>query len=477
MKNLQFLFSLIAFAFVVPFFAYATTAFEFERISVSSEGEEGEIDGMGISPFSISGDGRYVIFSSQDPLTGEEITSGGAFLRDREEETTILISNQSANAATIARGGRYVAFESAADDIVAGDDNAATDVFVYDIEEETIERIEAPLGEDPDQGASEPAISPDGRFVTFKSASTNFIEDDTNGTVDLYLYDRDLDTFERINITSDEEETISNSGFGGTQPSFSDDGRYVAFIWDTNAELTDDELDGSSALYLRDRQSGTTILIADETAESGTLSSDGRYVVFSSQDTDITEDELDGDGAVFLKDLQEDTISFVADYAYYASLSEDGRFVSYVSCIGGFGNYPCHVFRFDSQTDETILVTEGAEDLETLDSGGTAMSSDGSIIVFRSNASNLVDDDTNGISDIFVWEEPTEEEEPEEEPEDDEEEEDDDDNSNKSSHRRSSGDSNSAASEGSSSGGALAELQLKLIELLQQLLLILSSQQ
>ena len=180
---------------------------------------------------------------------------------------------------------------------------------------------------------------------------------------------------------------------------------------------------------------------------------------------------------MFLKDLQEDTISFVADYAYYASLSEDGRFVSYVSCIGDSGNYPCHVLRFDSQTDETILVTEGAEDLETLDSGGTAMSSDGSIIVFRSNASNLVDDDTNGISDIFVWEEPTEEEEPEEEPEDDEEEEDDDDNSNKSSHRRSSGDSNSAASEGSSSGGALAELQLKLIELLQQLLLILSSQQ
>ncbi len=471
MKNIQkYVYTIVIGIAFAPFFTHAAPTFDFEQVSVSSDEEEGEIDSMGISPFSISGNGRYVVFSSQDPLTGEAITFGGIFLRDREEGTTILISNKSLSAGTIARGGRYVAFESAADDLVAGDDNSATDVFVYDIEEETIERIEAPLGEDPDQGASEPAISPDGRFVVFKSPSTNFIEDDTNDSTDLYLYDRDLDSFERINITSDEEETTTNAGFSGTQASFSDDGRYVAFVWATNANLTDDTLNGSAALYLRDRQDGTTVLIADETTQSGVLSSDGRYVAFSSQDTDITEDELSGDGAVFLKDLQGDTISSVADYAYFPSLSEDGRFVSYASCIGDSGNYPCHLFRFDSQTDTTLQVTEGAEDIETLDSGANTIASDGSVIVFRSNASNLVDDDTNEIADIFVWEEPVEEEVPENN-------EDSGRNGSSGGHRRSTEISNPGIEIDSLDEPRVMELQRKLIELLKQLILLLAGQQ
>ena len=211
-------------------------------------------------------------------------------------------------------------------------------------------------------------------------------------------------------------------------------------------------------------------MIADETTQSGVLSSDGRYVAFSSQDTDITEDELSGDGAVFLKDLQGDTISSVADYAYFPSLSEDGRFVSYASCIGDSGNYPCHLFRFDSQTDTTLQVTEGAEDIETLDSGASTIASDGSVIVFRSNASNLVDDDTNEIADIFVWEEPVEEEVPENN-------EDSGRNGSSGGHRRSTEISNPGIEIDSLDEPRVMELQRKLIELLKQLILLLAGQQ
>jgi Tol biopolymer transport system component len=143
----------------------------------------------------ISGDGRYVAFTSQaDNLTTDHpTTQQDAYLRDLVASTTTLvdrsvaggISNNSAgDPLAISDDGRYVAFASAATDLVPDDTNGSfPDVFVRDMQGGTTLASRSSSGVAGDGYSVEPALSGDGRFVAFMSQATNLTADDGNGSV------------------------------------------------------------------------------------------------------------------------------------------------------------------------------------------------------------------------------------------------------------------------------------------------------
>src|SRR5206468_8005529 len=122
--------------------------------------------------------------------------------------------------------GRLVAFHSDATNLVAGDTNGATDVFVHDRQTGTTERVSVPSGGTEGNGFSAgPALSADGRFVAFHNTATNLVAGDTNGKTDVFVHDRQTGTTERVSVASD--GTQGNGPSSGA--ALSADGGLVAF--------------------------------------------------------------------------------------------------------------------------------------------------------------------------------------------------------------------------------------------------------
>ncbi|WP_374688578.1 IPT/TIG domain-containing protein, partial [Promineifilum sp.] len=169
------------------------------RVSISTSGEQGDDD----SSFpSISDDGRYVAFWSGANSLIPQDSNGwdDVFVHDRETGQTTLISintagesgNGSSYAPAITADGRYVAFESYATDLVAGDTTTSLDMFVRDRETGQTKRVSVNSAGAQGNGFSyKAAISDDGRYVAFASGAANLVVNDTNEADDILLYDRD----------------------------------------------------------------------------------------------------------------------------------------------------------------------------------------------------------------------------------------------------------------------------------------------
>src|SRR5688572_924497 len=127
--------------------------------------------------------------------------------------------------ASVSADGRFVVFESDANNLVAGDTNGTNDIFVKDRQTGQTSRVSvdsAGLESNGDSGDS--AISADGRFVAFSSAATNLVSGDTNGVADVFLRDRQLGTTTRISVGSSAEQANNSSD---SNTSISSDGRFV----------------------------------------------------------------------------------------------------------------------------------------------------------------------------------------------------------------------------------------------------------
>ena len=127
---------------------------------------------------------------------------------------------------SISADGRYVSYTSAASNLVSGDTNGTSDVFVYDRTTQTTQRISVGVGGAEANGESfNSSISADGRYVSYISAASNLVSGDTNGTYDVFVYDRTTQTTQRVNI-----------GFGGVEannssfnPRISADGTCISY--------------------------------------------------------------------------------------------------------------------------------------------------------------------------------------------------------------------------------------------------------
>ena len=268
-----------------------------QRVSLSTGGAQG--NGPSLNP-SISGDGELVAFQSQASNFVPNDNNGLAdiFVRDRSRATTERVCgaiepNGSSFAPSISANGRFVAFTSAATNLVptVPDKNDHLDIFVCDRATGAIDI--ASVSSDGTQGNGDsilPAISEDGRFVAFKSIASNLVPNDLNNLVDVFVRDREGQITERV----------SESFFGGDSndvsfpPSISYDGRFVAFGSAAN-NIVRADVNHLPSVFVRDRMFKLSLLVdvnaRGEQANGGTpdvppsVSGDGKqigYVSFAS---------------------------------------------------------------------------------------------------------------------------------------------------------------------------------------------------
>jgi Tol biopolymer transport system component len=182
---------------IVPTAALAVTANTI-RISVSSEGVEANQISFLKNMSETSGTGRFVAFQSTatNLVAGDTNGFSDIFVHDRKTGKTRRVSvssagvqgNNSSNTATISADGRYVAFRSLATNLVAGDTNGSDDVFVRDRSAGRTRRVSVGFDGAQANGDSLSAkIAGSGRFVAFSSLATNLIGDDFNALQDVFL--------------------------------------------------------------------------------------------------------------------------------------------------------------------------------------------------------------------------------------------------------------------------------------------------
>src|SRR5207249_1659148 len=169
-----------------------------ERVSVDSAGNQGNGDGTEVA---LSADGRFVAFTSAAPdlVAGDTNGATDVFVHDRQTAETRRVgvdsggtqANGASTGVALSADGRFVAFTSAAPDLVAGDTNGAADVFVHDRQTGTTERVSVDSGGSQANGDStDVALIADGRFVAFTSAAPDLVAGDTNGAADVFVHDR-----------------------------------------------------------------------------------------------------------------------------------------------------------------------------------------------------------------------------------------------------------------------------------------------
>jgi len=326
---------------------------ETTRVSVSPSGAQGTDDSG--SP-SISADGRYVAFwSFAFPRLGLRIA--GVFVHDRQtgETTRVSVSssgakgNNDSGSPSISADGRYVAFPSNATNLVSGDTNGFTDVFVHDRQTGETTRVNVDSsGTQANNYAHPPLISADGRYVTFSSYASNLVLGDTNVTDDIFVHDRQTGETTRVSVDS---SGIQGDGYSGV-PSISADGRYVAFE-STATNLVPGDTNGKTDVFVHDRQTGETSRVsvdssggeAVRSSNTSSISADGRYVAFTSYARNLVPGDTKGYSDVFVHDRQtgittrSSVSSFVLgvqgnSYSFSPSISADGRYVAFGSDAG-----------------------------------------------------------------------------------------------------------------------------------------------
>ncbi|MDQ3064730.1 MAG: hypothetical protein M3Q36_00460 [bacterium] len=317
--------------------------------------------------------------------------------------------------------GRYVAFATAATNLVSNDTNSSSDIFLDDTQTNTVTRIStSSSGTQASAGSAWPAIADNGRYIAFESTATNLVAGDTNNLRDIFRKDTQTGTTTLVSTDSSGTQTTNNS----YSPSVSADGRYVVFVSDAT-NLVAGDTNNLRDIFRKDTQTGTTIRVSTDSsgAESSggissvpTMSSDGRHVYFESAATNLVAGDTNGAYDIFHKDTQTDVTTRISVTSLGAesvggnnfrpSVSSDGRYVSFYSVASNFVAGDTNTFRdvFIKDT-QTAAVTRLSTDSSGTESNGQSyfpkISADGRYVSFESGASNLVAGDTNGLFDVF----------------------------------------------------------------------------
>ena len=232
-----------------------------ERVSVSSNGTQG--NGYSYSP-SISEDGRFVAYYSDatNLVPGDTNVFEDIFVHDRQTGATERVSVSSGGGQgnlnslnpAVNSDGRFVAFESGANNLVVADTNNGRDVFVHDRQTGATERVSVSSGGvQGNQSSLAPSISSDGRFVAFFSSADDLVVGDTTVNFDVFVHDRQTRTTDRVSVSSSGTQGNLNS----FSPSVSGDGRFVAFASDSD-NLVAGDTNVNFDIFVHDRQTGTT---------------------------------------------------------------------------------------------------------------------------------------------------------------------------------------------------------------------------
>jgi len=407
-------------------------------VSVSSSGQQGNHDSFAAG---ISAHGRYVVFTSWATNLVPGDTNGrlDVFRHDRTTGATIRVSVSSrgiqarcsdpwgcSGPASMSADGREVAFVSSAANLVAGDTNHVSDVFVHDCVTGKTTRVSAgPAGRQANGASGSAAISADGRYVAFASSASNLVVHDTNGTSDVFVYDRVSGRTRRVSVGSAGIEGNRDS----EEPAISAHGRFVAFTSDAS-NLVAGDTNRIADVFVHDRDTGRTTRVSVSSggaqaagfptgtgSNSPAISADGRYVAFHSEAQNLVRHDTNATFDIFVRDRRSGTTLRVnvssngsqanAETLGSPVISPDGRLVAFTSLatnlVPGDANGITDTFVHDRVTGTTILASVSSSGVQGNDSSApAAFSADDRLLAFSSYASNLVPGDQNATVDAFL---------------------------------------------------------------------------
>lgn len=317
----------------------------------------------------VSADGRYVVYLGTQRATATDVVAD-AYLFNRLTNTTTLVSvpgtgldpDGPVTEVAISSQGNRVAFVAFTDDEVAGTIGHGRAVFVRDIGPGTTTQLTPTTTFADGYFVTSPGLSADGRYVTFVSQDPA-LATGAMGQLAVYVHDLTTATTEAISVDSNGDPVTDGFSSG---PSISDDGRYVAFE-SSSSQLVSGDDNGLVDVFVRDRTAETTIRVSvNTTADDGDgpssgakISGDGTHVVFTSTATNLTSADDSGIDDIFVRNLV---------------------------------------------TGTTTRATNNTSDDEP-DGPSIAgsISNDGTRVAYVSLASDLVSDDKNGFTDVYVW--------------------------------------------------------------------------
>jgi len=419
--------------------SHSSAAQSIVKISDSYLG--GDADGRSWKP-AVSADGRLVVYESlaANLVPLDQNNASDIFLHDRLSLTTERVSVDPAGLdadgpsfnAAISADGAWIAFQSGASSLVAGDANGFTDVFLRDRVAGVTTLVSVGMGGAGANNVSlEPVVTPDGGLVAYTSFASNLVVGDTNNNWDVFVYDRGSLQTTRVSVSTSGQQGNKVSD----RPAISADGRLIAFTSSSNNLYA---LDGNFAadIFVHDRWTGTTTIqtlspqgaISNNASMEAELTADGRYIIFDSAGSNLVANDTNARTDVFRRDLQTGVTLRISVgsggiqgnlESVDPACSFDGSrivFQSFASnLVPGDTNAHPDLFLRHAANSTTTLITLGFDGrpadeaccaLDPSAEDGPALTSDGRTTVFQSFATNLVTGDTNGNWDIFVHSDP-----------------------------------------------------------------------
>ncbi|HRJ78756.1 MAG TPA: hypothetical protein PLF37_09600 [Planctomycetota bacterium] len=323
--------------------------------------------------------------------------------------------------ASMSGDGRFVAFESDATNLVAGDTNGVRDIFVYDRARRIMRIYSKPLGGGQSNGTSRNAsFSADGSYVAFESDATNLVSGDTNGVTDVFVAWFWIQCV-RFRLSVDSSGNEANGPSFKPRASFSADG--VVFESDAT-NLVAGDTNGVRDVFVHRRGPATTVRISvatggvqgNATSANGSISADGSVAAFQSDANNLVAGDSNNRTDVFVHALASSSSSCVSvdgagvhgnDHSTSPELSAHGRWIVFKSSstnlVAGDTNAVDDIFMRDVQSGTTLRQSFSSAGVQgNGNCGSPRISASGDSICFDSLADNLVTGDTNSAADTFV---------------------------------------------------------------------------
>ena len=396
-----------------------------ERVTLASDGSQST---NWIDTPVVSETGRYVAFVGGDNtiVEGDDNGQMDVFVKDRQTGAIMIASSAAdgtigaggdSGSIDISGNGSYVVFNSGATNLVPNDTNGLIDVFMKDISTGAVTLVSTSLDET--QGSSlstKPSVSYDGSLVAFQTSASQMLPSAYNGYIQVYVKNVETGEVTAVSTTSGGDPGNGDS----KEPAISSTGRYVAFTSGASNLVSGDD-NGQDDIFVKDLDTENIVRVS--VATDGTQSdlysmepsmSSSRFVVFTSMATNLVAGDTNGTKDVFLHDLDLGTTirlsvkengDEVSEYSQSAVINDDGRYVVFFSG-GGLvdgDNAGFDVYVYDIEDGSLMLASRNSAGEKGYGNSTYAdISGDGTVVVFKSETSNLVSDDTNGTSDVFA---------------------------------------------------------------------------
>lgn len=428
-RKLSFIFAVMfVFGGVLPVFAGEG---DITLVSKNSSWEQG--NELSYRP-SISADGRFIAFyGPATNLTSEcNNKKWHVYVHDQQKGLTTCVSLSSKGVQgngysynpSISADGRYVAFYSDANNLVPDDTNGKYDVFVHDMmtKQNTRVSVKGFNTQVTDGDSTVPVISACGRYVAFKSDSAQLVMDDSNEFKDVFV--RDLLKGDTTCVTCHGVDGPSDDISWGFSISISENGNFVAFM-SRATNLVTGGSNGQYQVFVHNMETSMNKIVSvsrdgeigNKDSFNPSISGDGRYIAFESQASNLIQDDNNNTRDIFVRDLLLNRITRVSmssegdpgeGRSMNPSISYNGRFVTFDSAANNLdprdsGDYK-DIFVHDRDTSETMMISFAINGQPAGgDSTYPVFSADGRFLAFESVADDLINDDVNNSSDVFLY--------------------------------------------------------------------------